>query len=175
MIARLDGEQVQAAVGVADDTGTALAVNSRFRVGSLSKTFVAVAGWSAVVSDAAVDVDMTSIVSSAWSAGALVSSAPDLLVFLEGLFAGKFLSEDSLAAMMDMDDSGGVGDGYGLGLMEVPLNGAAFGHGGSIPGYNSLMALNPENNDAVIVLSNSDDINAAQVATQVLSQLMELD
>lgn len=126
-----------------------------------------VGGWSNGLSAGAADDEITSIVSSAWAAGALVSSGPELLTFLDGLFDGRLLSDESLTAMTDT----GVDD-YGLGLFRLPLNGAAYGHNGSIPGYHSLMALNPETGDAVVALSNADRIVAGQVATEILPELI---
>ncbi len=76
--------------------------------------------------------DYTSIATAAWAAGGMVSSAPDLHRLFSALYDGSILSEGSLAEMT-------AGDQYGLG---VELSGWAdglLGHGGAIPGYNTLV------------------------------------
>ena len=86
--------------------------------------------------------DLTDInLSYAWAGGAMVSNAPDVAQFAQGLFGGELLKPDTLKQMLTfVDVTGGYGSGYGLGLFdfETPW-GEAWGHNGSTPGYGSDM------------------------------------
>ncbi len=98
------------------------------------------------------EADYEAFSSSAWSAGALVSSASDLALFTDALFAGTLVSEDALAQMLDVGP-----EGYGLGIGTMPPGsepGAFYGHNGSIHGYNAFLAADPDTGDTVVVLSS---------------------
>ncbi|MFF2351776.1 serine hydrolase domain-containing protein [Kitasatospora sp. NPDC058115] len=76
----------------------------------------------------------------AWAAGQLVSTAADLNRFFGALVDGELLRPEQLAEMQRTVDAGepfAPGTGYGLGLVRTPLScgGVHWGHGGSIPGY----------------------------------------
>ena len=79
-----------------------------------------------------------------WSAGGLVSTAPDLIAFARGLFGGAlFDNPETLAAMTTpAPDSA-----YGLGVM---LQEEYMGHAGYIAGFRSVLNYAPEL-DTVIV------------------------
>ncbi len=113
------------------------------------------------------ETEYTFISSGAWAAGALVSTAPDLLRFLDGLADGELVSEASLGEMTDFGDAG---DDYGLGLFPLSVGdgGSGYGHNGAIPGYHSTMGLAPESGDALVVLTNGATIVADQLAAQIL-------
>jgi D-alanyl-D-alanine carboxypeptidase len=125
-----------------------------------------VAAWSADLFEGDPDFDYTSIATSAWAAGALVSSTDDLATFLEGLVDGTLLSEASLAEMTDTAD-----DGYGLGMFEAAFGPGelGFGHSGGIPGYTATMAINPENGDLVVVVTNNDFLIADLLVPLILA------
>lgn len=76
----------------------------------------------------------------AWAAGHLVSTTSDLNRFFSALLAGRLLAPAQLAEMRTTVPAGypfGPGTRYGLGLVSTPLScgGVYWGHGGSIPGY----------------------------------------
>ncbi|MBB4686252.1 serine hydrolase domain-containing protein [Amycolatopsis jiangsuensis] len=83
-------------------------------------------------------------------AGQLISSGPDLNHFLSALLGGRLLPPALLDAMKTtvpgVDTTTGLDEGfdYGLGLMRVdltPLCGkptVVWGHGGDVPGFNTL-------------------------------------
>ncbi|MFI6702425.1 serine hydrolase domain-containing protein [Streptomyces sp. NPDC050509] len=78
--------------------------------------------------------------SSAWAAGAMVSTNRDLNRFFTALLDGKLLKPAQLDAMRTTVPATGdpsPGARYGLGLMSKPLScgGVYWGHGGDIPGY----------------------------------------
>ena len=83
------------------------------------------------------DIDTTSIATSAWAAGAMLSSAADLHVFFTALFDGRLLSDESIAQMTD-------GDRYALGLEVDHQSDGLYGHTGFIGGYGSFIRHSPE-------------------------------
>lgn len=107
-----------------------------------------------------------SIVSMAWSAGAVVSTVGELQTFLEGLFGGELLSAAALAEMTttDPDDYG-----LGIGLLALPSGTELYGHDGDIPGYLSLMAIEPVSGDVLVVLTNNSALQPFDLAEQVLA------
>jgi len=72
-----------------------------------------------------------------WSAGAIVTTATDLVRFVAALFDGDLLSGESLATMLDTDRSSGLPcdtdcPPYGLGISRYRVGGhPGWGHGGS--------------------------------------------
>lgn len=87
-----------------------------------------------------ITADYTGIATSAWSAGALVSTPADLHLFFTALFDGELLNEDLLGEMTTAPE------GYGLGIEINPrdLGEGLFGHGGSIMGFNTMVIHAPE-------------------------------
>ncbi|MFE7562525.1 serine hydrolase domain-containing protein [Kitasatospora sp. NPDC057500] len=86
-------------------------------------------------------IDITEMDPSwAWAAGQLVSTTSDLNRFFGALVGGRLLRPAQLAEMQRTVDAGkpfAPGSKYGLGLVSSPLScgGVHWGHGGSIPGY----------------------------------------
>ncbi|MFI7100984.1 serine hydrolase domain-containing protein [Streptomyces sp. NPDC050161] len=75
-----------------------------------------------------------------WTAGQLISTNSDLNRFFTALLAGRLLPAAQLAQMrttVPAEGTFGPGARYGLGLVSMPLScgGVSWGHGGSIPGY----------------------------------------
>ncbi|MFJ8436955.1 serine hydrolase domain-containing protein [Kitasatospora sp. NPDC094019] len=74
-----------------------------------------------------------------WAAGAVVSTNTDVNRFYGALLGGRLLPAAQLAQMRTTVPAEAVGPGvrYGLGLVSRPLScgGVAWGHGGTIPGY----------------------------------------
>jgi D-alanyl-D-alanine carboxypeptidase len=96
------------------------------------------------------DYPYTSIATSAWTAGAMVSSAADLGTFFRALFAGKLISQSALEEMTSIAPGPQVDDppsGYGLGLTEwhpAEFPGMElYGHGGGIAGFLTLVFHDP--------------------------------
>ncbi|MFE3829937.1 serine hydrolase domain-containing protein [Streptomyces sp. NPDC059092] len=78
--------------------------------------------------------------SSAWAAGAMVSTNEELNRFFTALLDGELLEPEQLKAMRTTVEATGhpsAGARYGLGLKSQPLScgGVYWGHGGDIPGY----------------------------------------
>jgi D-alanyl-D-alanine carboxypeptidase len=85
----------------------------------------------------------------AWTAGGIVSTVEDLLMFLDGLFAGELISEESLDEMLDF--SNGADDVYAMGIAQ---HGSLWGHDGVIWGYLSQVAHDVDTGVTVAVLVN---------------------
>jgi D-alanyl-D-alanine carboxypeptidase len=97
--------------------------------------------------------------SEGWTSGAMVSTAYDLVRFLDGLFAGSVLDAASLARMTDC---GEVIDEYrsrGLGVVrfDFGVGDVAFGHTGGAPGY-STIALRTAAGRCVVLWQNGIDV-----------------
>ncbi|MER6394987.1 serine hydrolase domain-containing protein [Kitasatospora sp. NPDC001603] len=76
-----------------------------------------------------------------WAAGAAVSTPSDVTRFFTALLGGRLLPPAQLAQMRTTVAADAVAPGarYGLGLVSRPLScgGVAWGHGGTIPGYDT--------------------------------------
>jgi D-alanyl-D-alanine carboxypeptidase len=103
-----------------------------------------------------------------WSAGGLVSTAPDLIAFARGLFRGALFDDpESLAAMT----TPAPGSSYGLGVM---LQGAYLGHAGWIAGFRSVLNYAPEFDTVVVMLYNHDAADPEQSQADVLNPVLPL-
>lgn len=100
-------------------------------------------------------------ISTAYSAGGIVSTAGELVTFLKALLNGKLYSAEALALARDWMPNGGVvpGDfGYGLGLRREQHDGyTTIGHGGSMPGGQATMYYIEEIDTYVGAVTNSDN------------------
>lgn len=99
--------------------------------------------------------------SFAGPAGAIVSTAPDMVRFLRGLANGDLFSNP--ATWVEMQASVPIGPelSYGLGLM---MDGAVLGHNGGTPGFVSLAFYDTESDVAGILFVNSDSVPTFGVA-----------
>ena len=95
-----------------------------------------------------------------YAAGSLYSTVDDLVKWDKGLYGGKVVKAESLAAMT----SPGLSD-YGFGLVIRNENGRKMiGHGGGINGFNTEMTRFPEQGVVAIVLSNQNTGATGQIA-----------
>jgi D-alanyl-D-alanine carboxypeptidase len=103
-----------------------------------------------------------------WSAGGLVSTAPDLIAFARGLFGGALFDDpESLVAMM----TPAPGSSYGLGITVQP---AYMGHAGYIAGFRSLLSYVPKFDTVVVMLYNNDAADPEQGIADVLNPTLTL-
>ncbi|MEL7039551.1 MAG: serine hydrolase [Cyanobacteria bacterium J06592_8] len=100
------------------------------------------------------DISVANI-SWAWANGAMVSTTEDLTQFAKALYTGELLSEDSLAEMFTVVDTG-QGYSYGLGMMsfETADLGTVIGHRGGTLGFNANMWYSAEDDFTYIDLAN---------------------
>lgn len=95
-------------------------------------------------------------ITPAWTAGGMISTAEDLVRFLDALFGGDMLSDASLTAMLDTSSGGGT---YALGIYRSR---GLWGHDGGIAGYLSAVFHDPDTGVSVAVLTNRFGPDAPQ-------------
>lgn len=82
-------------------------------------------------------------------AGAITSNPMDLTVFINQLFAGKIISDQSLTLMKTLNEK------FGLGMFSLTYFGnVSFGHDGAIDKFQSNLLFFPKEQLAVAVISN---------------------
>ena len=114
---------------------------------------------------------LPSVADATFSLGAagMASDAQSLAAWAWQLFAGKIVSAESLATMTTFG-----ADGYGLGVEDLtgPFGTArVVGHGGSKDGYQSLLAIVPEQQLVIVVFVNQRDANVTSLAAGLLDAL----
>lgn len=98
-------------------------------------------------------ITLNAIFSSAWAAGALLSTPEDISFFQKKLLNGEIISQASLSQMKSQVPFPAA-SGYGLALFPVPLcGGAGWGHDGYIF-YQSVGFYFPELQMGLVVQSN---------------------
>jgi D-alanyl-D-alanine carboxypeptidase len=102
-------------------------------------------------------------------AGAMVSTPTDLTLFVEGLFAGKIISNTSLKQMTTLQDT------YGMGIFKMPFHEkSGFGHTGGIDGFRSVLAYFPEEKLAVALTSNGLNYDKNNIMIAVLNSYFNM-
>lgn len=107
--------------------------------------------------------------STSAAAGAIVSSAADLLTFATALFDGALVSQESLAEMATplAQDADGMLWGLGGGTIEG-LPAGAYGMGGDIPGYHAFFMGVQGTPFAVAALTNTEEGDVITPSLMVL-------
>jgi len=106
-----------------------------------------------------IGVRNTSWATAAFTSGALASTADDLGIFYESLFAGKLLSPSSMAEMTTFITAPNPGfdaqNGYGLGLMRLAVDGQELvGHVGQFMGSSSIAMYAPDKGTIIVLTTN---------------------
>lgn len=103
-------------------------------------------------------------------AGAIVSTAEELVKFSDALFSGKIISEESLEKMLDMENN------FGLGMTRFPFyDKVCFGHTGGVDGFSSIFSHIREDNLSYAVLNNGANFNNNDVYIAILSAVYGKD
>lgn len=167
LIEEMDQTDLNTSLAARITTPTRMMSTSFSDTGQASQPHLA-GGWSPGLFDGNAESEYRSLGSSAWAAGALLSTANDLALFLDALLIGDLVSDESRALMTKRTASG-----YGLGLAAFPLgiNQTGFGHGGRIPGFTSMMTIDPKTGTIVIVLTNNDGLVADELLTDLIESL----
>ncbi len=84
----------------------------------------------------------------AWSAGAGISTAPELATWVEALGGGGLLGDDMQQRRIESVRPAEGEGAYGWGMAGM---GSFYGHIGELPGYNSFMGYDPETDVTVVV------------------------
>lgn len=104
--------------------------------------------------------------SAFFTAGAVISTLPDMADYVEAMVGGKLLDErtqeiriGSIQAM-----AAGAAGGYGYGLIEFRPE--LFGHDGQTPGFSSVIAYDPERDITIVVATtlSASPVNGANAA-----------
>jgi D-alanyl-D-alanine carboxypeptidase len=106
-------------------------------------------------------IDYTNQNSSyATAAGGAISTAGDLATWMKALVTGKIFNADyhqqwltSLQAE-DPDAPDGQKYGYGISYQRFGPKAAMYYHGGELPGFNSFMGYDPDNDVALVIWTN---------------------
>ena len=106
-------------------------------------------------------IDYTNQNSSyATAAGGAISTADDLATWMKALVSGKVFNAEYhqqwLASPQaeDPDAPDGQKYGYGISYQRFGPNAAMFYHGGELPGFNSFMGYDPDNDVALVIWTN---------------------
>ena len=98
------------------------------------------------------------------AAGALVSTADDLLRWMRALTQGRAIAKDRYRQMVtapDVPPAAPTRDRYGFGVYLWQIRGEpVIGHTGQIPGFASVVAYLPEHDITIIALANDDNFDA---------------
>jgi D-alanyl-D-alanine carboxypeptidase len=98
--------------------------------------------------------------SYATAAGGAISTADDLAAWMRALVSGKVFNADFhrqwLASPQaeDPDAPEGQKYGYGISYQRFGPNAAMYYHGGELPGFNSFMGYDPDNDVTLIIWTN---------------------
>ena len=115
-------------------------------------------------------VPRTSVNSSAWAAGAMYSTAGEMVQWYKALMHGAILQANSFSEMTTFVGSGNYG--IGISLQPTPIGRPVWAHGGAIwGGYNSSMLYDPASGIVVCVLVNQLPGEAIQISVELLSTL----
>lgn len=115
--------------------------------------------------------------SQAYTAGAVISTVPDMAIYIRGLVTGALFQNSATLELMKTPviDGSGAGPGlidlsYGLGLQHY-LPGQLWGHAGQTLGFTSVAAHNAETNTTIIVWANSSE-SMADFVVPAIAQII---
>jgi D-alanyl-D-alanine carboxypeptidase len=108
-----------------------------------------------------------------WAAGAIVSTADDLVRFHDALLRGRLLRPNLLAAMKTTVNVTPQ-QGYGLGIIRwrYPC-GTFWGHGGGIFGYETFTASTGDSRRHVVIALNADESVRSRRRDDAFGRLLE--
>jgi D-alanyl-D-alanine carboxypeptidase len=111
-----------------------------------------------------------------WAAGAGISTANDLVAWVEALVSGKLLNPDlqarRLASVLPIEPSNPNSASYGWAIAKF---GNLYGHTGELPGYNSFMGHDPVNRVTLVVWANlAPTVDGRDPATAIARALIGL-
>jgi D-alanyl-D-alanine carboxypeptidase len=113
----------------------------------------------------------TSLLSAAWTAGAMYSSSENTSKWYQMLFGGQVVSQASLTQMLTFTQQSDLA--YGLGVTRYNFNGRIlFGHSGDIRGYTSSMLYDTAMKMSITVLVNQLGINPVAIAASLLNTVI---
>jgi D-alanyl-D-alanine carboxypeptidase len=122
--------------------------------------------------------DNTSWATLAFTSGAIASTADDLGIFFENLFAGKFLSPATMKEMTTFIPASNPGfsaqTGSGLGLMRLQVDGQElYGHVGQFMGSTSIAMVAPNKGYTIVVTSNLSNPDLVEVVAHLQDVILK--
>jgi D-alanyl-D-alanine carboxypeptidase len=110
----------------------------------------------------------TSFLTSAWTAGAVVSTAADLATWIRALHTGAVLAPAQYAEMIRFVDRPD-GNRYGQGVLRVELDSVVLhGHRGNSTGFSSAAWHAPDTGITVVVLTNTHGMQVTPIVRALL-------
>jgi D-alanyl-D-alanine carboxypeptidase len=109
-----------------------------------------------------------------FAAGALGSTAPNLLAWQAALVSHRLISEDSFRRMTTSGTlKDGSRTGYGYGVMIGRMEGRQkFVHGGSISGFRSQLAYYPDDGLTVVILCNHGNATPEVIESRLAREVL---
>ncbi|WP_061961627.1 serine hydrolase [Demequina flava] len=107
-----------------------------------------------------------------WGSGSLVSTTADLATLSQALADGSLLSPDVAAARLDGAEDVArsmPNTHYGLALATY---GPLIGHSGTVAGFSTFLATDPETDTTIVVTANSDSRDGSAPASTVASAII---
>jgi D-alanyl-D-alanine carboxypeptidase len=101
-------------------------------------------------------------------AGSLTSTPTDLVRFIDALFAGRVVSQQSLASMRDQS----VGTGFGLWAYTVAGR-TGLGHGGAIESFRACVFHFPEQKISIAYATNAPLLSMSEIVDEALALLFD--
>jgi D-alanyl-D-alanine carboxypeptidase len=111
-----------------------------------------------------------------WMTGGMVSTAPDLIVFVRALFEGRLFDDPATLETMRVYSGSDSEAQYGLGIMRVNPDGTEFlGHFGHSSGHVAGVIYSIEHDCAIVVMANSDAQSGDELIRLAYVGLMALE
>ena len=123
------------------------------------------------LSDGSPYLPFTSLATALGTAGAVVSTAGDLLRWAQALYGGRVLPPAALTRMLDFGLTLGLRPRwpYGLGVQELTFRGqVSWGHSGLLSGFHAAMRYFPATGLTIVVLVNDDTTNPDTLVAALL-------
>ncbi len=110
----------------------------------------------------------------AYSSGAMISNASDLLTFFDAILNRRIINEKSYQSMITFQKVLNPIDGYfkyyGLGLLNSKnLSGNLIGHGGLFPGSVSIVVFDPKKNFTIAIIANVSQFDEMKLLKELIS------
>lgn len=108
------------------------------------------------------------------AAGALCSTALDLIAWSRALHHGAVVAPDSYERMTTpttLSNDSTVDYGFGLGIRELEGH-AKIAHGGGINGFSTFLAHYPEDDLSIAVLANTQGVNAGRIEDRIARRVL---
>lgn len=107
--------------------------------------------------------------------GALVSTTADMITFYQALFHERtLLTEESLAELLDFQETGEDDEGYGLGIYSYETEwGTAYTHDGSVLGFVSLALYLPDYEVTMAILCAHEAGDLYPVVDKALNVVLD--